>query len=252
MSEKEVLSSLLTDPKETLNRLVSKSDRVFKINRETGDVVLLPPRSRFPDRQLLAIYLLGRYFASKLELTPSDMLTLEDLKKISGLDEGSISARLSELKKEGLVETIGRGSYRVSYSGLEGFGFLLEEIERGGRRAPVFEPTKSRGQLVGTVPADINFANVSDAEAVMFALYTNGALPGSDKSLTGDEIFEWVHSQGGFLRKDTLKKYTLPQDPVLKARISKARRGRENEYQLLRPGLEKVKRLLGDEAPGKS
>src|SRR2546425_163499 len=116
MSEKEILSTLLTDPRETLNQLVAKSEHVFRINRETGDVLLLPPKSRFPDRQLLAVYLLGRYFASKLELVPEDTLTIDELKKLSGLDESSISARLSELKKEGLVDSVERGRYRVAYA----------------------------------------------------------------------------------------------------------------------------------------
>src|SRR5712692_1561699 len=95
LSEKEILSPLLTDETETLHRLVEKAQRVFKINKKTGDVQLLPPRSKFTDRQLIATYLLGRYFSSKLDLSKGDSLDFDVLKKFTGLEESSISARVS-------------------------------------------------------------------------------------------------------------------------------------------------------------
>src|SRR5213593_2703572 len=121
MSEKEILSTLLTDEAETLHRLVEKAQRVLRINKKTGDIQLLPPRSKFTDRQLIAIYLLGRYFASKLELTTEDSLDFDSLRSLSGLEDGSITARVSELKKEGFVESGERGVYRVNYQNLESY-----------------------------------------------------------------------------------------------------------------------------------
>src|SRR6266700_3563060 len=105
MSEREILSVLLADPRETLSTLVTKSERLFRINKHTGDTILLSPRSQFLDRHLLAIYLLGRYFASKLGLAKDDELTMEELQTISGLDPGSLSARLSDLKREHIEST---------------------------------------------------------------------------------------------------------------------------------------------------
>src|SRR5437899_4725263 len=97
MSEKQVLSVLLTDETETLNRLVKKAERSLKINKKTGDTILLPPKTRLTDRQLIALYLLGRYFSSRLELTQTDTLSIEDLCKLSNLESNSVSARISDL-----------------------------------------------------------------------------------------------------------------------------------------------------------
>src|SRR5437660_7089541 len=109
MSEKDLISVLLADPQETLSTLVTKSERLFRINRQNGDIILLSPRSRYLDRHLLAIYLLGRYFASKLGLAKDDELTIEELQASSGLDAKSLSARLSDLKRDGLIENPERG-----------------------------------------------------------------------------------------------------------------------------------------------
>src|SRR5437870_1715848 len=247
MSEKELLSSLLTDSRDTLKRLVSKSERVFRIDRDTGNVIILPPKNKLTDRQLIAIQILGRYFACRLELFKEDTLNLEELKKLTQLEESSLSARLSELKKEGLVESAERGSYRVAYHSLEGFGPLLEEMERGtagndgsARLIPISESL-----------ASVNLANLTDTDAIVLSLAANVALPPADKWLTAEEIVVWARDHGSPMRAETVTKYTLPQDQTLKPFLVRKKEGKRRLYQLSRQGIEKAK-LLEGEVLGKS
>ncbi len=241
MSEREILSVLLADPQETLSTLVTKSERLFRVNRRNGDTILLSPRSRFLDRHLLAIYLLGRYFALKLGLAKDDELTIEELQMISGVDPGSLSARLSDLKKEGLIDSPERGRYRVDYRGFDSFSTLLDEVEQSFRgNTPIAK--RELGEKVSSY-LGIDFGKLPDSDAVLLALQANHAGPGTENRISADEIFEWLHSQGSFVKKDTLKKYTLPQHPDLKALLSKTPIGKQLRYQLSRPGMERAVEL---------
>jgi DNA-binding HxlR family transcriptional regulator len=247
MSEKELLSSLLTDSRDTLKRLITKAERVFRIDRDTGNVILLPPKTKLTDRQLIAIQILGRYFACKLELFKEDTVGLEELKKLTQLEESSLSARLSELKKEGLVESSERGSYRVAYHSLESFGPLLEEMERGSAS----NEGSARLVPISESLASVNLANLTDTDAIVLTLAANVALPPADRWLSADEIVEWARDHGSPMRAETVTKYTLPQDQTLKPFLVKRKEGKRRLYQLSRQGIEKAK-LLEEEALGKS
>ncbi len=249
MSEKEILSPLLTDETETLNRLVAKAQRVFKINKKTGEILLLPPKSKLTDRQLIAVYLLGRYFASKLELTQADSLNFDDLRRLCNLEESSITARLSDLRKEGLVESGERGVYRINYQSLESFGPLLEEIERG--TAGVQKP--SAREIAPTDDLEsLTLAKCTDAQAIVLTLRANQALPPQNLWLNADEIIEWARNHGSPMQPDTVRKWTLPQDETLRPLIVKKKEGKVRLYQLSRQGIKFAERQLEGEVSGRS
>ncbi len=249
MSEKQILSSLLTDESETLNRLVQKAQLVFKINKKTGEVLLLPPRSKLTDKQLIVVHLLGKYFASKLELSSTDSLSFDELRKLTSLEESSISARMSELRKEGLAETGERGVYRINYQSLESFGSVLEEIDNN-----VAGYTPPSPQLVSSDEnlESLNLAKNTDGEGIVLALYANDAYPPKGMWLRVDEITEWARNHGSPMRPETVKKWTLPQDPKLRQHITKKKDGQTLLYQLNRNGIKQAERLLEVGASGKS
>lgn len=126
MSEKDILEKLLIDEEEILKRLVEKAEKIFRIDRKTGDAVIVAPKSKLIDRELIGITLLGRYFANKMKLASSDSMSVSEIAQKLGMDEKAVSARLSELKRERIVEMVSRGEYRVSYAGVES---MLSEIE---------------------------------------------------------------------------------------------------------------------------
>jgi len=126
LSEKDILEKLLIDEEEILKRLVEKAEKIFRIDRKTGDAVIVAPKSKLIDRELIGITLLGRYFANKMKLASSDSMSVSEIAQKLGMDEKAVSARLSELKRERIVEMVSRGEYRVSYAGVES---MLSEIE---------------------------------------------------------------------------------------------------------------------------
>jgi len=124
MNKKEILKSMLIDEVEIFKGLVSRAQIVFKLDQR-GNAVFLVPFDSLTQRQLIAMQLLGRYFANELELTNSDILTADELSTLVHADKNSITSRLHELKKEHVIESPGRGQFRISISGAER---VLDEI----------------------------------------------------------------------------------------------------------------------------
>ena len=125
LSEKEILEKLLIDEKETLRRLVEKSEKILRIDKKTGDTVIIAPRSKLTDRHLISIVLLGRYFSNKLNLAPSEVMTTDEIAQKLNIKKEVVSARLSDLKRERIVEMVSRAEYRISYANVE---TMLTEI----------------------------------------------------------------------------------------------------------------------------
>jgi len=125
LSEKEILEKLLIDERETLKRLVEKSEKILRVDKKTGDTVIIAPRSKLTDRQLISIILLGRYFSNKLNLVPSEVMTIDEIAQKLNLDKDVVSARLSDLKRERIVEMVSRGEYRISHANAD---TMLDEI----------------------------------------------------------------------------------------------------------------------------
>jgi hypothetical protein len=125
---KELLQEILIDDESILENTVEKTKQVFKVDK-TGNVVFLVPRTKLTHRQEIAMVLLARYFASELDITDSDIMTAEQLAEIVEPDKASVAARLNELKKERVVESPGRGQFRISILGVEK---ILDEILTDG------------------------------------------------------------------------------------------------------------------------
>ncbi len=249
MSEADALSVLLTDRRETLGRVIKKAERVLKIDRETGETLLILPRNRLSSRELVATYLLGKHFASKLGRTTRESLDVQDICLLSGLKSDSVFAGLSELRKEGLIERVEDGSYHVVDRSLESFGTILDEIGRASATAKNTGPADGMDQsTMFEVSGAIDFTSVTDVDAVVLSLNSCKAFPSSETWLTADEIFQWTNEHGSFVRKDTLKKYTLPQDPTLGRLIVRRKTGRQRQYQLSRLGFERARGLISGRA----
>lgn len=135
MSEEkeEILKELLIDEESILKELVNKAKKIFKIDKKSGRTVLLVPKTRLSDRELIILTLTGRYFANKLNLFDSDSMTIGEIAQELNMAKESVSARTSELKRERAVEMVARGEYRINYTEISR---LLDEISEkaGGRK----------------------------------------------------------------------------------------------------------------------
>src|SRR4029077_7425389 len=111
LSEKEesirdIMGPLLTDEKAILKRLVERSLDILRIDQTTGDLVLVVPRSRVTDKDYLGLILVTRYLAFRAGLAKQDSMTIAEIAEKSGINDGTISSRLSDLKADRVAEAV--------------------------------------------------------------------------------------------------------------------------------------------------
>jgi len=126
-NRKEILSKMVVDEEAVFERLVDKASRIFKIDKQ-GKIVFLVPESSLSTRERVAMALLARYFAKELELVNSDAVSYRDVAAMLDMARTAVGARLSELRREGIAESVGRGEWRVSILGVQR---LLDEMGAG-------------------------------------------------------------------------------------------------------------------------
>lgn len=125
MDKRDILNRMLIDEDAMFERLVDRASKFFKIDK-SGNVVFLVPASRLTHRQTIALVSLGQYFAAELGLLEADTVTADSLSPYVDTDRKTISARLADLKKESIVQSVERGAFRVSILGV---GKILDELE---------------------------------------------------------------------------------------------------------------------------
>jgi hypothetical protein len=113
MNKQDVLKKMLIDEDAVFERLVDRASNLFKIDK-SGDIIFLIPKSQLTHRQTIALVSLGRYFAAELGIFETDTVTSDGLSAYMNTDKRTITARLADLKKEGVVQSVERGTFRVS------------------------------------------------------------------------------------------------------------------------------------------
>ena len=126
-ARKKILERLLVDREKKLETLVTKAKNIVRIDRKSGEPVIVVPRSELTDRQLIGAYMIGKYFSNELGLVKTATVTTRELAEKLPLDLKVASARLSELKKEAIVKSISRGEYKIVFQGIE---ILLDDIRK--------------------------------------------------------------------------------------------------------------------------
>lgn len=123
--KEDILKELLIDEEAILKDLVNKAKKIFKIDKKSGRTVFLIPKTRLTDRELIILTLIGRYFANKLHLFDSSSMTRDEVAQELNIAKPSVSARISDLKRERIIELLARGKYRINYTEISR---LLDEI----------------------------------------------------------------------------------------------------------------------------
>jgi len=117
-NRKEILSKMVVDEEAVFERLVDRASRIFKIDKQ-GNIVFLVAESSLSTRERIAMALLARYFARELEFLDSDAVSYRDLAAMVEMAPTTVGARLSELRREGIAESVGRGEWRISILGVQ-------------------------------------------------------------------------------------------------------------------------------------
>jgi len=124
----ELKKEFIITEKEEEERLRRMLERILKFARITVNGEVIFERKDLSRTDRIKLILVARYLGSRLSDSIPGEVTLKELAKMASAKEKVVSARVSELIKEGLVETVRRGHYRVrSLSAAED---IMNSIER--------------------------------------------------------------------------------------------------------------------------
>lgn len=126
MSNKRILEKMLVDEASLLPQIVSVSEKIFRIDKTTGEPVFLIPRNKLSHSDLMAIGLLSKYMANQLEIVNDASVTPGELSKMFKLKKMIAGARLNDLKAEGVAKLLKWGEYRVSLP--DALRYLQEKV----------------------------------------------------------------------------------------------------------------------------
>jgi len=140
MATTEIFESLLVTEKELLQEAVSKAKELIGIEEKTGQVIFRFPKESLGQKQLVALYLIGQYFAKQMNKTDSSSLSIEDLVDKTGIDNNTLAGRLSELVKAGWARRLGKARYEINQFSLNP---ILDEIAMSRRKSELFQPPSS-------------------------------------------------------------------------------------------------------------
>lgn len=121
MSEKEAYKELLIDKTKRVQGLVRKAKDILGIDKESGETVILVSRAKLRDRDVIGLYLIGKFFACELGLVESSTVSAIDISKITGIEDRQVSARLHDLKVEGFVRNPKRGEHEMIFPRIDEF-----------------------------------------------------------------------------------------------------------------------------------
>lgn len=122
---KSIRQRLVVDEGEVFRALLGRLERFLMLDT-AGDVHFRFPKDALTQRQAAALYVVGRKFAHMGGLTSNDVVTVGELVDFLAASPKVVSARMSELKGDGLVEGVGRGQWRARYAVIYR---ILDEIE---------------------------------------------------------------------------------------------------------------------------
>ena len=168
-------SKLLDDSLERLRRVIALS--------KDGGVHFVADKRTFSDRQLIALYLIGKRFASEAGLVKEQSIAMSQIAKDLRLEYAIVAARLADLRSAGLVDSPQRGKYSASAFAAEA---ILSDIEsptpltsdEGASVAgiPVIKPTKKTVENIKQLFETTWGRTPRSASEVTKALEVNAAL----------------------------------------------------------------------------
>jgi len=109
--KEKIRSRLLVDKAVLLDELVELSADHISLE-ENGKVHIKGPEKR-KGAELAALTLVGKKLAKLGGLCADDVADLSEILEATGLTQEVATARLSDLRKEGTVESPSRGKYRI-------------------------------------------------------------------------------------------------------------------------------------------
>lgn len=126
-TEKQALrKALIVDRRTKVQELAARSAEFLELD-EQGTVYLRIPRDHLSDTHAVGLQLTGRKLANLMDVATTDLMSTEELTAATGIPYKVLTARLSDLRKKGWIESPERGKYRMVFGAIDE---LLAEIGR--------------------------------------------------------------------------------------------------------------------------
>lgn len=118
-TEKQALrKALVVDRRTKVQELATMAGELIELD-EQGVAYLRVARDRLSDSHAVGLQLTGRKLANLMDLAASDSMSADELTAATGIPYKALTARLSELRKRGWIESPERGKYRVVFGAIE-------------------------------------------------------------------------------------------------------------------------------------
>lgn len=117
IEENEILKKLVVEEKDItkeMEKLVGEASKHFRIEKPSGRIIFQNFGS-LNDKQRIAIILLGKYFANRLDMVENPSLSISEIAKELGRPMTTLSGNMKELVTKGYIEYLPGKKYRVAY-----------------------------------------------------------------------------------------------------------------------------------------
>ena len=119
------IEDLFVTKEQIIETLITKSKGIIGIEKDKKEMIFLKPMSSFTDKELVALFLFGKFFLKEAGFIEDIQTSLDEMSDKTMLDKKAISKRIYELKNEGIVNSTDKGIYEIVYTNIES---LLDEI----------------------------------------------------------------------------------------------------------------------------
>ena len=137
----ELFKDLLVTENDLLQNAVAKAKDLIGIEEKSGRVILRVSRPSLGQRQVVALYLTGQYFAKQMNKATSASLSITELEGLTGIDPNTLAGRLSELVKDEWARRLDRARYEINQFSLNA---ILDDITAFKRKSEFLRPTETQ------------------------------------------------------------------------------------------------------------
>jgi len=123
-SREKMLDEIFVDEDVAFERIIKKVSKVFKLDKY-GNILLEEGISRPTQKQTVGLLVIARYLMKERGLADSEQIKTQEVAEGTGFSSSQASARLGDLRKEGIVLGVSRGQWKIN---LMNVSKLLDEI----------------------------------------------------------------------------------------------------------------------------
>lgn len=120
MDKEKIREEMVRDSEEQLEQMFSSVKEHIWLDDE-GDVYFDIDHSDVNNEDLIALLLIGRMYSAYIDLIDSPIVENQYISGQLGIDNDVISARVSDLKADGYVESPSQGKYKFNKHALKRF-----------------------------------------------------------------------------------------------------------------------------------